>query len=997
MLDFKDLLAEHGYVNRFNEFQGLMQHRVREILLASSLYDSFIFEQDGRLSEMLLSEYLDLNLSQAPGITRVSTGGEALGRVSGPQRFDLIITTMNLADMDAVDLAKRIKSQRPDLPVIALLYDTRELAELTTYHDAGVFDKVFIWQGDFRTLIAIIKYVEDRLNVEHDTEAVGVQSIIVIEDNVSAYSSFLPIVYTEIVKHTQQVMVEGVNLSHKLLRMRARPKILLCGTYEEAWDYFQRYESCVLGIISDIEFPSDGQLDSEAGLRFAAQVRAVHFDIPILLQSDSPHFERAAREIGAGFLLKRSPRLLQQLREFMAAHFSFGDFIFRLADGQEVARSDSLRSLEEQLEVVPDESIRFHAERNHFSNWLKARTEFLLADRLRPRKVSDFPTVQLLRQDLVQSLREFRQERGAGIIVDFDRRSFDPHSSFARIGNGSLGGKARGMAFVNSLLKNFKLHDRYEGIRLTVPPAVVLATDVFDHFIEMNGLTRMAIESFDDVEIARRFRAGQLPESVVRDLATFIKAVHYPLAVRSSSLLEDSKFQPFAGIYETYILPNNHPNPQVRLHALVDAVVKVYASTFSTRSKSYMATTVFRLEEEKMAVIIQKLVGSPHENRFYPNFSGVARSYNFYPHPPMQPQDGVVSVALGLGTAVVDGDFAVRFCPRYPRHLLQFSGIEDTLRYSQREFQALELNSTAQSEGGFREMHLMNCGLDEAERDGTLWHLASTYSRENDAVFDGLSRAGVRLVTFAPILKNRLFPLAEILNVVLDMGAWGMGTPVEVEFAVNLAGRPDHQSEVALLQMRPLVTTREFEELSISDVGEEEAICFSSSVLGHGILENVQDIVLVDPDRFRRDRSREVAREVSQFNAELVAARRPYLLIGVGRWGSADPWLGIPVSWEQISGARAVVESSFRDFDVTPSQGSHFFQNIISSRVGYFTVNAAQSGGYVDWNWLRLQPPVDRRQYTCHVRLDSPIVIKMDGRTGRGVIHKPRHHIPPFH
>ena len=996
MLDFKDLLAEHGYVNRFNEFQGLMQHRVREILLASSLYDSFIFEQDGRLSEMLLSEYLDLNLSQAPGITRVSTGSEALSRLSGPQRFDLIITTMNLADMEAVDLAERIRSLQPDLPVVALLYDTRELAELTTYHDISVFEKVFIWQGDFRTLIAIIKYVEDRRNVEHDTSAVGVQSIILIEDNVSAYSSFLPIIYTEVVKHTQQVMVESVNLSHKMLRMRARPKILLCSTYEEAWEFFRKYESCVLGVISDIEFPSEGQLDPEAGLRFAAQVRAVHFDIPILLQSDSPNLERAAREIGAGFLLKRSPRLLQQLREFMAVNFSFGDFIFRLANGQEVSRSNSLRSLEDQLRVVPDESVRFHAERNHFSNWLKARTEFLLADRLRPRKVSDYPSVQLLREDLVKALQEFRQERSAGIVVDFDRKSFDPESSFARIGTGSLGGKARGMAFVSGLLKNFKLHDRFAGIRLTVPAAVILATDVFDQFMEANNLSSVAIETIDDDEINRRFRAALLPESVVRELAAFIDIAHYPLAVRSSSLLEDSKFQPFAGIYETYILPNNHPNPHIRLKELLDAIIRVYASTFSSRSKSYMASTVFRLEEEKMAVVIQRLIGSTHEHRFYPNFSGVARSYNFYPHPPMQPQDGVVSVALGLGTAVVEGDFTIRFCPRYPRHLVQLSGIEETLRYSQREFLALKLDAAPESENGSGDKHLIHCGLDDAERDGTLWHVASTYSRENDAIFDGMSRLGVRLVTFAPILKNRLFPLAEILNIVLDMGAWGMGTPVEVEFAVNIDEPSEGGSEVALLQMRPLVTTREFEELTIGDVSPDEAICLSDKVLGHGILDNVQDVILVDPDRYRRDRSMDVAREVSLFNAELMAAKRPYLLIGAGRWGSADPWLGIPVSWEQISGARAVVESSFRDFEVTPSEGSHFFQNMISSRVGYFTVNASQSGGYVDWGWLRLQPAIDERHYVRHIRLDSPIVIRMDGRTGRGVILKPHCHIPAF-
>jgi CheY-like chemotaxis protein len=994
MIEFKHLLAEHGYVSRFNGFQDLMRFRVRDILLVSSLYDSFILEEDGRLSEMLLSGYLDLNLSSAPNITRVSTGSEALKRMMQERRFDLIITTLNLGDIDAVELAHEIKKIQPDLPVILLLYDTQELHELTVYHDISTFDKVFIWQGDFRTLLAIVKFIEDRRNVEQDTKAVGVQSIIVIEDNVNTYSSFLPIIYTEVVKHTQTVMAEGVNLSHKLLRMRARPKILLCSTYEEAWDYFKKYHDCVLGIISDIEFPHDGKLELGAGLNFAREVKSTYFDIPILLQSDSASYEERARELGVGFQLKQSPFMLQQLREFMTRNFSFGEFVFRLPDGQEVGRADSLKALEDQLQSVPDESIIYHAERNHFSNWLKARTEFLLADQLRPRKVSDFASTELLRRTLINSLQEFRLERSTGVIEDFDKRSFDPASSFARIGTGSLGGKARGLAFVSSLMKNFKLHNRFEQINLMVPPAVVLSTDIFDQFMYSNDLGNFAIECTDDEKVTNRFLNGSLPEDVVSQLADFLELAHYPLAIRSSSLLEDSKFQPFAGIYQTFMLPNCHPDLKVRLQELIDAIIRVYASTFSARSKSYIATTLYRLEEEKMAVIIQKLVGSNHGNRFYPNFSGVARSYNYYPHPPMKPSDGIASVALGLGAAVVDGDYTVRFCPRYPHHLLQFSNNEDTLRYSQKDFWGLELNASSDNLDSLNEMRLMRYGLDISENDGTLWQVASTYSRENDAVFDGLSRQGVRLVTFAPILKNDVFPLSGILNVVLDMGSWGIGSPVELEFAVNLASKRGETHEFALLQLRPLVTTREFEELEIGEIELDHVICTSDHVLGHGILENIYDVIVVDLDRFRREKSRDVAKEVSQFNAELVFAKRPYLLIGVGRWGSADPWLGIPVAWEQISGARAVVESSFRDFDVMPSQGSHFFQNITSSRVGYFTVNVASSDGYVDWSWLRSQPAQDSKKFTRHLRFLNPILIKMDGRTGRGVIYKPQLHVP---
>ena len=992
MIEFKQLLTERGYISRFNEFQELMQFRVRRILLASSLYDSFILEEDGSLSEMLLSEYMGLNLLNAPSITRVSTGRDALARLQGDHRFDLIITTMNLGDMGAVEMAKALKACRPDLPVVMLLYDVRELAELTTYHNVSVFDKIFIWQGDFRILIAIIKFIEDRRNVDHDTRAVGVQSIIVIEDNVNIYSLFLPIIYAEVVKHTQTVMSESVNLSHKLLRMRTRPKILLCSNYEEAWDCFVTYQDCILGIISDIEFSRGGQLDPGAGLRFATEVKEAHFDIPILLQSDSPEFEHLAKEIGASFLLKKSSHLLQHLREFMSANFSFGDFVFRSTDGKEVGRADSLRTLEEQLKIVPDESIRFHAERNHFSNWLKARAEFLLADRLRPRRVSDYQSIEHLRHILIQSLHDFQQERSSGVTADFDPKTFDPSSTFARIGSGSLGGKARGLAFVSSLLRNFRLRDRFDGVRLIVPPAVVLATDVFDQFMEVDGLGSFAIESHDDDEIVRRFMGSKLPDSVIVDLEAFIELVNYPIAVRSSSLLEDSKFQPFAGVYQTYVLPNNHPDPAVRLKELTNAIIRVYASAFTNRSKSYIATTLYRLEEEKMAVIIQKLVGSQYDNRFYPNFSGVARSYNFYPHPPMSQQDGIVSVALGLGAAVVEGDYAVRFCPRYPRHLLQFSGIEDTLRYSQKDFQALELDPIPENEVEFKEMRVVNCGLDQAEKDGTLWYVASTYSRENDSVSDGLSRPGVRLVTFAPILKNDLFPLAEILNVVLDMGSWGMGSPVELEFAVNLPERSDQHCEFALLQLRPLVTTREFEELEIGHIAPDQLICQSKKVLGNGIIENICDIVVVDVNRVHRECSLEVASEVAQFNAEITAAKRPYLLIGVGRWGSADPWLGIPVKWEQISGARVVIESSFRDFEVAPSQGSHFFQNITSSRVGYFSVTATETEGFIDWEWLLAQPTIGTRRFTRHIRFDSPLLVKMDGRSGRGVICKPSMH-----
>ena len=989
MSTFEQLLKEHGYITRFHAFQDLMRHRVREVLLVSSLYDSFILEEDGQLYEMILSEYHDLNLSQAPGLTRVSSGREAIELASHERRFDLIITTLNLGDMSALEFAHRITEAKIDIPVVLLTHDDRGLNELLSHHDTSDFTKVFIWQGDFRILISIIKYIEDRLNVDHDTRMVGVQSIILIEDNVHFYSSFLPMIYSELFKHSQSLISEGVNVPHKLLRMRARPKILLCENYDEAWEYFEKYQECILGVISDIEFPRAGQTDPEAGITFARAVKKSHFDIPILLQSDSPRLEPVARKLGVSFLLKTSPILLHDLQRFMINNFSFGDFVFRMPDGDYVDRATDLRSLEKKLQTIPDESLKFHSERNHFSNWLKARTEFWLAHQLRPQKVSDFDSVADLRQELIRSLREYRRERYRGDILDFDPETFDSASSFARIGGGSLGGKARGLGFITSLINNFKIQNRIEGVHIAVPSAVVLGTDVFDRFIDQNELRDFAIQSEDDTEIEARFLTGRFPEDVYQDLKSFIRLMPYPLAVRSSSLLEDSRYLPFAGVYTTYMLSNNHSNPEVRLQHLLEAIKRVFASTFCRRAKAYMQAAPYRLEEEKMAVVIQRLIGQQHSDRFYPDFSGVVRSHNFYPRPPMTTGDGIASVALGLGKTVVEGGLTVRFCPKYPRHLTQFADVEDTLNYTQKEFYALQLNSSSSGETDRQPLTLARYHLDVAEEDGTLANVASTYSIQNDAIYDGLSRQGVRLVTFAPVLKNDLFPLPEILELITDMGQWGMSSPVEIEFAVNMPADPGQPAEFAFLQIRPLVKSHEIDELQFDDIGEEELVCRSSQVLGNGLINDLYDIVMVDPGRFTRSKSVDVAREVAQYNASLSAIGRPFLLIGVGRWGSADPWLGIPVEWDHISGARVIIEAGFKDIKVIPSQGTHFFQNLTSFRIGYFTIDSMVRNSCIDWDWLAEQPAASEKTYTRHLRFEQPLIVKMNGHLNKGIVQKP--------
>ncbi|HJS59982.1 MAG TPA: PEP/pyruvate-binding domain-containing protein [Vicinamibacteria bacterium] len=971
---------------RFQDFHDLMRYRVMEILLVASPYDSFILEEAGQLSERVLGEFRNLDLHYGPGLTGVSTGAEALELARGQRRFDLIVTAPRLADMTGPELALRVRQAGLDVPVLLLAFDAQELKEIVARSDLSGVERAFLWQGDARILLAMVKCVEDRRNVDHDTRAVGVQVIILIEDNVRYYSSFLPTIYAELLHHSQRLLAEGVNLAQKIMRMRARPKILLCGTYEEAWQAFTRYQEDILGVVSDVEFPRDGSWSAEAGLEFARRVKVLWPDVPVLLQSSRPENEPLARAAGAEFLLKGSPLLLNDLRRFMLGNFGFGDFQFRHPDGTAVTRVTDLRSLEEALHRVPAESLAYHAERNHFSKWLKARTEFALAHALRPARVSDFATVEDLRRTLIRAIADYRRERDQAVVADFDRDTFDASADMYRIGGGSLGGKARGLAFVRRLLSESGLSRAFAGVALRVPPAIVLATDVFDRFLDQNELRDFAVAAGDDAELLARFLAAEFPDDAKRDLAAYLDRVRHPLAVRSSSILEDSQHQPFTGVYQTYMLPNSNPSREVRLELLVRAVKRVFASTFTQQAKAYIRATPYRLEEERMAVIVQRVVGADHGGRFYPDFAGVARSWNFYPTPPLEAKDGIAAVGLGLGRTVVEGSNCLRFCPRHPRHLIQFSSVEDLLRNSQRSFWAVDLarhelgDDTDTGETPF--------GLDAAEADGTLAALASTHSAENDAVYDGVSRAGQRLVSFAPILKHGLFPLAEILDRLLGIGGWGMGAPVEIEFAVDLSGPSGRPKEFAVLQLRPLALARETEELVIGHAEPERILCRSGRVLGNGRIEDIRDVIMVEQRRFDRARSRQTALELGRFNAELAAQGLPYLLIGVGRWGSADPWLGIPVSWDQISGARVIVEAGLADIQVTPSQGTHFFQNITSFDVGYFTINPDAGDGFVDWEWLAAQPALSETSCVRHLRLERPLVVEMNGRRNEGVVLK---------
>src|SRR5229473_3281026 len=973
---------------RFEGFENLMPFKVHNILLVSSLYDSFILREDGRLNELLIDESLELSPQQIPGITHVSSCAEALALARSQPQFNLIVTNLAVGNMNAAQLAAEVRIAGLDVPVVVLAYDYREVKNFIARNPITHIERIFLWQGNARILIAIVKYIEDKRNVLHDTRAMGVPVLLVVEDNIRYYSAFLPVIYTELIKQSRRVIQEGVNLAHKLVRMQARPKILLSSNYEDASELVQQYRDYLFGVVSDVEFPWEGKLSPEAGFELARMVKSLVPDVPVVLQSSRTEFRPRAHAEGHSFLRKRSPTLLKDLRRILTEQFGFGDFVFRLPDASEVGRAKDLTELEKQLQTVPAESIVFHAQSNHFSHWLVARTEFALAAKLRPRKVSDFASPEHLRRDLIESIHEYRREQNEVLIGDFRADTFQPsESSFLRIGSGSLGGKARGLAFVRHLLRKSRITRRFPGVRISVPPAVVLATDVFDQFVTENNLLDFALHCEDDAEIQRKFLDAPLSTALNEDLKSFLAAVNHPLAVRSSSLLEDSQYQPFTGVYETFMLGNQQPNPEDRLAALSEAIRRVYASTFSRHAKAYVRATPYRLEEEKMAVILQQVVGTPHGQRFYPDFSGVVRSRNFYPVPPMTFEDGIAAVALGLGRAVVDGGKCLTFCPRYPRNLVQFSSVEDILTNSQSEFWALELDGASDGRPGH--WHERRFSLDAAENDGTLRAVASTYSKDNHAVYDGMSRPGARIVSFAPMLKHGSFPLADILDVLVRAGEDALGNPVEIEFAVRLPQQAGQVAEFGFLQIRPLTLARDTEDLALDDVQPERLICLSGKVLGNGRIENLHDIVVVDSQRFERSRSQEVAPAVAQFNRVLNGENRPYLLIGVGRWGSTEPWLGIPVEWDEISGARVIVEAGFHDFRVTPSQGSHFFQNLTAFQIGYFTVNPDAGEGSIDWQWLMEQPAVEEIGCVRHLRFTEPLLILMNGRTSEGMIFKP--------
>ncbi len=971
---------------RFKLFHELMQWKVRDILLVSTPYDAWVLEEDCRLSERIITEYRGLNLSKPPRLTWVRSAEEALAMLDERQ-FDLVLTMTHLADMNPGELGRKIKAKAPDLPVVLLSHTmvVSETAVALPTSPRGI-DRTFVWSGDTDILVALVKSAEDRMNVEHDTRAAGIRVILFVQESPYFLSSLLPILYHELVCQTQAMLESGLNEEHRLLTMRARPKILIAGSYEEALALFQKFEPYVLGVISDVQIPREERSDPEAGVALLAQIRRERFDIPLLLTGATGDQQARVADLGVSFVDKRSPFLRSDVRAFLKEHLGFGEFVFTDEDGRELGRAGNLRELVDGINTIPEAVLLRYCQRNDFSRWLFARTEIVLASQLRPVTQDDFPDMASHRRYLAEMIQARYLQRYKGIVVNYDASDFIRETEFAKIGKGSLGGKARGLAFVSSLLqKNDRLQTAFGNVEIRIPQTLVITTEGFESFVNENRLEMLARTDLPDEEVAARFLAGRLPEELVRTLRSYLLQADYPLAVRSSSLLEDAQHHAYAGLYQTYMLPNDGQDLEQRLDHLLQAVRLVYASTYFQGPRAYARRVGHRTEEEKMAVIVQELAGLRQGKYFYPSLSGVAQSRNYYPQARMKTEDGIAAIALGLGRMVVAGERTLRFSPKYPKFLPQRSTVDEVLAYAQRHFYALQMGKILPL-GLDDGATLLRRDVSDAFDEYPVQLLSSTYVPEEHRIRDTLQVEGARVLTFASVLKYDTFPLAGLLRSVLTMGEEGMGRPVEIEFSVNLAPEGKRLSEFAILQMRPMTARAASVEVTIEEDEIAGALCYATRVMGNAI-QPVGDLVYVKLADFDAGRTREVAREVAELNAALERQGRKYVLVGPGRWGSQDTWLGIPVQWADISGVGTIVETMSAELKAEPSQGSHFFHNLAALGISYFCVTDRKPD-FIDWPWLVRQPVSNETRHVAHIHLDKPLLLKVDGRTSSGLIRQ---------
>ena len=974
-------------VFRDTPFANLMNKRIYNVLLIATKYDSFMLEDDGRVDEQIFNEYTSLSLRYPPRFTQVTTEEEALNELKN-RNFELIICMPNMDNRDIFAAASEIKVHYPNIPIVVLTPFSKEVSKRIANEDLSAIDYVFSWLGNSELLLAIIKLIEDKMNAPDDTASVGVQIILLVEDSIRFYSSALPHLYKFVLEQSQMFAKEALNDHQRTLRMRGRPKIKLARNYEEAVRIFDQYRDNMLGIISDMSFMHNGVKDPYAGYKFGQYVRKTGLIIPFVLESSEASNHIYAKELNASFIDKNSKSYPQDLKKKIMQRFGFGDFvILNPHTKEEIMRIKDLKDLQKKVFQIPDDSLVYHLSRNHFSRFFYSRAMFPPAEVLKHVDVSDYKDMDEARKLIFDLIVQYRRMKNTGVVAVYQKDRFDEYSNFARIGDGSLGGKGRGLAFIGAMVKRYpKLES--DNFAVNIPKTVVICTDIFDEFMETNELYPVALGDADDETILRYFLRASLPSRLIEDLMAFFDVVKSPIAVRSSSLLEDSHYQPFAGIYSTYMVPKIEEKYDM-LRTVSDAIKAVYASVFYKDSKAYMTATSNLIDQEKMAIVLQEVVGSRYNDHFYPTMSGVARSLNFYPIGNEKAEDGIANIALGLGKYIVDGGQTLRFSPRHPHSILQMSTMDFALRETQTRFYALDLKNMAEAFSVDDAFNLVKLGLKDADAEGSLKYIVSTYDPYDQIIRDGYYPGGRKILSFVNILQHDVFPLADTLDQILRIGQQEMGRPVEIEFAVNMDPSDHTRATFYLLQIRPIVDNKEIMDEDLSLVKNEETILSSTSVLGHGIVGDVQDIIYVKTGAFNSSNNQLIAYEIEKMNRSFTDQEKGYVLVGPGRWGSSDSWLGIPVKWPHISNARVIVECGLENYWVDPSQGTHFFQNLTSFGVGYFTVNPFKGDGWFDEAFLNAQPAVEETEYLRHVRFDAPITIKMDGKKSLGVVLKP--------
>ena len=970
-------------------FKKLMDNRINDILLVCSNYDKFMLDEDGRIDEQLFQEYVSLNLRYPPRFTHVSTEEEAFDKLYN-ESFDLVITMLNFKGTLVLELAENIKTAYPDIPVVVLSPFSKAISQKLQALENVKADYIFSWLGNARLLLAIVKLIEDRMNVEHDVEEAGVQTIILVEDSIRYYSSYLPNIYRLLFRQARRIMEEGLNEYQQNTRMRGRPKILLATSYEEAIELYKKYKNNILGIISDIGYKREGVEDPIAGIKLSRLIREDSSDVPILLQSAQLDLKEEAAKYNASFIYKHSETLLKELRDYIKENYGFGDFIFKDPEGMTLEKARNLKELQEKLAIVPNYSVEHHIKLNHFSKWMRARALFPLAEIFKPIQLKDFDGSLLeTKKYLIEIIKLYRKQTGKGSIASFDNNRFDDFTSFARIGDGSLGGKGRGLAFIDNIIKKHDLLFKYKNITISIPKTIVLSTSVFEDFMDNNNLHGTAHSIKTDKLILNAFLQAELPDYMHEDIKTILTVITRPIAVRSSSLLEDSLYQPFAGVYATYMLPNNNDDLKIRCLQLEQAIKSVFASTYSRKSKAYIAATKNVIDEEKMGVIIQEVTGQKHEEYFYPDFAGVARSYNYYPLPNEKTEEGIADIALGLGKTVVEGGTGLRFSPAHPKKNIQFSSVDNAVKSSQKVFHALDMSPYSFTPSIDQEENIPQLEVDKAFENPTFKYIGSTYDMQNNVIKDTVNTPGKKIVTFAGILKYKMFPLADILKELLSTGQESMKCPVEIEFAVTLSPDPEIPHKFSFLQIRPIVEGLEAIDLNINNYSDEEKIIHSDKALGNGKYDQIYDFVYIKHESFDPAYTKTMAETLDRINNSFIENDKNYILEVPGRLGSSDPWLGIPVSWAQICNARVIIESGLENFQVEPSQGTHFFHNITSLNIAYFTINPIYKDGYIDLDFLSSSEAVYEDEFIRHVRFDKSIKVFVDGKDRKGIILKP--------